>query len=82
MTGGRVKRIEKYVKGDTFLLTYGDGVGNVDLKALVDFHHQRWPDWPLSHWRAATGTFWRIGDARRCKSSEIQRKTSNFRRAD
>ena len=38
MTGGRVKRIEKYIKGDTFMLTYGDGVGNVDLKALLAFH--------------------------------------------
>src|SRR5581483_2461460 len=40
MTGGRVKRIEKYVKGDTFMLTYGDGVGNMDIKALVDFHRK------------------------------------------
>jgi glucose-1-phosphate cytidylyltransferase len=40
MTGGRVKRIEKYIKGDTFLLTYGDGVGNIDIKALLEFHRQ------------------------------------------
>jgi glucose-1-phosphate cytidylyltransferase len=40
MTGGRVKRIEKYIKGDTFLLTYGDGVGNIDLKALLEFHQK------------------------------------------
>jgi glucose-1-phosphate cytidylyltransferase len=39
MTGCRVKRVEKYVTGDTFLLTYGDGVGNVNLRELVDFHH-------------------------------------------
>jgi glucose-1-phosphate cytidylyltransferase len=38
MTGGRVKRIEKYIKGDTFMLTYGDGVGNIDIKDLVEFH--------------------------------------------
>jgi glucose-1-phosphate cytidylyltransferase len=40
MTGGRVKRIEKYLTGDTFMLTYGDGVGDVDIKALLEFHRQ------------------------------------------
>jgi glucose-1-phosphate cytidylyltransferase len=38
MTGCRIKRIEPYIKGDTFLLTYGDGVADVDLRGLVDFH--------------------------------------------
>lgn len=37
MTGGRIKRIEKYVT-ETFMLTYGDGVGNINIKELVDFH--------------------------------------------
>ena len=37
MTGGRVKRIQKYVDG-TFLLTYGDGVGDIDINSLIDFH--------------------------------------------
>lgn len=37
MTGGRVKRISKYIT-DTFFLTYGDGVANVDIKALLHFH--------------------------------------------
>jgi glucose-1-phosphate cytidylyltransferase len=40
MTGCRVKRIEKYIQGDTFMLTYGDGVANVDVGRLVDFHRQ------------------------------------------
>jgi glucose-1-phosphate cytidylyltransferase len=39
MTGGRVKRIKDYVNNETFMLTYGDGVGNIDLKALLN-HHQ------------------------------------------
>jgi len=39
LTGGRVKRIEKYIPDDTFMLTYGDGVSNVDINALVAFHH-------------------------------------------
>ncbi len=37
MTGCRVKRIEKYLSGDTFLLTYGDGVADVNIRQLVDF---------------------------------------------
>ena len=39
MTGSRVKQIYKYVKSDgVFMLTYGDGLGNVDLKSLLAFH--------------------------------------------
>ena len=37
-TGARVKRAGRYVSGDTFCLTYGDGVGNVDITALLAFH--------------------------------------------
>ena len=38
MTGGRVKRILDYIDEDDFLLTYGDGLSNVDINKLVDFH--------------------------------------------
>lgn len=38
MTGGRIRRIQKYVGDEPFLLTYGDGVSDVNLGALVDFH--------------------------------------------
>jgi glucose-1-phosphate cytidylyltransferase len=38
MTGGRVKRTERYVDGDTFMVTYGDGLANVDLQKLLAFH--------------------------------------------
>ena len=38
MTGARVKRIEKYIDTDTFMLTYGDGLTNVNLKSVLDFH--------------------------------------------
>lgn len=41
MTGGRIKRIEKYTEGRQFLLTYGDGVGDVDIKELVNFHNSK-----------------------------------------
>jgi len=39
MTGGRIKRLKKYLDTDKFLLTYGDGVSNVNLKKLVNFHN-------------------------------------------
>ncbi|MCD7812311.1 MAG: glucose-1-phosphate cytidylyltransferase [Ruminococcus sp.] len=38
MTGGRIKRIQPYVNNETFLMTYGDGVCDVDIGKLVDFH--------------------------------------------
>jgi glucose-1-phosphate cytidylyltransferase len=38
LTGARVKRVERFVAGDTFLLTYGDGVSDVDVGKLVEFH--------------------------------------------
>lgn len=38
MTGGRVKRIEPYIGSETFLLTYGDGVSDVDITDLLQFH--------------------------------------------
>ena len=38
MTGGRIKRIQKYVENERFFLTYGDGVSDVDFKALLEFH--------------------------------------------
>jgi glucose-1-phosphate cytidylyltransferase len=37
-TGGRIKRVGEYVRDGTFMLTYGDGVANLDLKALLAFH--------------------------------------------
>lgn len=38
MTGGRVKRVQKYVGDETFMLTYGDGVSDVDIAKLLEFH--------------------------------------------
>ena len=38
MTGGRVKRVQCYIEDEPFLLTYGDGVADIDIAALVDFH--------------------------------------------
>lgn len=38
MTGGRVKRIQSYVKDEPFMLTYGDGVSNINIKTLINYH--------------------------------------------
>jgi glucose-1-phosphate cytidylyltransferase len=48
MTGGRIRRIQRYIPDDTFMMTYGDGVGNIDITGLLDFHY--------SHGRTATVT--------------------------
>lgn len=40
MTGGRIKRIQKYIGNEPFLLTYGDGVSDVNIKELVKFHEE------------------------------------------
>ena len=39
-TGGRIKRIQKYIGDEPFLLTYGDGVANVDINELVEYHYK------------------------------------------
>ena len=48
MTGGRLKRVRKYIGEETFLMTYGDGVCDVDIRKLVEFHR--------SHGKLATLT--------------------------
>ncbi len=41
MTGGRLKRVLKYIKDENFLMTYGDGVSNVDVNASLEFHLEK-----------------------------------------
>lgn len=53
MTGGRVKRIRKYVGDEPFLLTYGDGVSNINIKELCEFHR--------SHGKLATISMTNVG---------------------
>lgn len=48
MTGGRIKRVQPYVGDETFMMTYGDGVCDVDISRLVEYH--------FSHGRLATLT--------------------------
>lgn len=48
MTGGRIRRLHSFVDDGPFMVTYGDGVGNIDIRALVEFHR--------SHGKIATVT--------------------------
>ncbi|MCI5655017.1 MAG: glucose-1-phosphate cytidylyltransferase [Candidatus Pseudoruminococcus sp.] len=48
MTGGRIKRIQKYIGDETFMMTYGDGVCDIDINKLLEFHR--------SHGKSATIT--------------------------
>jgi len=41
MTGGRLKRVKDYIDNDTFCFTYGDGLSDVDIKALIEFHKKQ-----------------------------------------
>ncbi|MFZ5966005.1 MAG: glucose-1-phosphate cytidylyltransferase [Bacillota bacterium] len=41
MTGARIKRAQKYIGNETFMLTYGDGVADIDIKALLNFHSKK-----------------------------------------
>jgi glucose-1-phosphate cytidylyltransferase len=40
MTGGRIKRVQKYVGAEPFMLTYGDGVADIDMNALLEYHRK------------------------------------------
>ncbi|MDK2820430.1 MAG: glucose-phosphate cytidylyltransferase [Clostridia bacterium] len=53
MTGGRVKRIQPYIENETFMLTYGDGVSDVNIQKLVEYHK--------SHGKLATVTATQLG---------------------
>ena len=39
MTGGRILRIRNYINNESFMMTYGDGLGNIDIKELIKFHN-------------------------------------------
>jgi glucose-1-phosphate cytidylyltransferase len=41
MTGGRLKRVQRYLDGEHFMLTYGDGLADLDISTLVDFYHKQ-----------------------------------------
>ena len=70
MTGGRVKRIQSYVDGETFLLTYGDGVGNVNISDLVSYHK--------AHGKLATMTSTQPGGRFGALNLDDQNRIINF----
>jgi len=73
LTGGRIKRIQKYINGETFMFTYGDGVGNININELIQFHK--------SHGKCATitsvqplGRFGALVLDDKCNVSEFEEK--------
>ena len=71
MTGGRVKRIRNYVGDEPFMLTYGDGLSNIDLTALEKFHR--------SHGKIATISAVNIGQRFGVLDLEENGKINSFR---
>lgn len=71
MTGGRIKRIKKYVGDEPFMLTYGDGVSDVDIDALVKFHNE--------HGKIATITAVRVGQQFGCLDMTEDGSITKFR---
>ena len=71
MTGGRVKRIKKFIGDESFMLTYGDGLCNVDLKALKKFHE--------SHGKLATITTVSIAQLKGVLEIDADNKITSFR---
>lgn len=55
-TGGRIKRVRDYVGGDSFMVTYGDGVGDVNISALLEFHQ--------AHGRIGTVSTYNFGQSK------------------
>lgn len=74
MTGGRIKRIQPYVQGETFMLTYGDGVSDVNIKELEAFHKE--------HGKLATVTAVNVGQRFGVLDIEQDSRISSFREKD
>ncbi len=70
MTGGRLKRVRRYVPDETFMLTYGDGLADVDLTALLEFHR--------SHGKLATVTTFRPASRFGILDISAQAEVKNF----
>ena len=61
LTGGRIKRIRKYIDNETFMLTYGDGVCDVNIGKVLEFHKKGNKLATLTAIQPG-GAFWYIGD--------------------
>lgn len=55
-TGGRIKRIKDYIRDETFMLTYGDAVGDINVKELLEFHR--------SHGKTGTMSMYNFGQSK------------------
>jgi len=71
MTGGRIKRVKEYVGDETFMLTYGDGVADVKIDELVEFHK--------SHGKTATITAIQPGGRFGTLDIDESEKINNFK---
>ncbi len=71
MTGGRIKRIQRYIGNQTFMLTYGDGVCDVNLQDLLDFHR--------SHGKIATLTSVTLEQQKGVLDIDINNSVRTFR---
>lgn len=71
MTGGRIKRIQKYIGNEPFMLTYGDGVSDINLKELLKFHE--------SHGKIATITTIKLSQRFGVLNIEDDGKVNMFR---
>ena len=74
MTGGRVKRIQKYIGDETFMLTYGDAVSDIDINKLLQFHR--------SHGKTATITAVSLGQRFGILDIDVNQTIRNFREKD
>lgn len=71
MTGGRIKRAQKFLGEETFMLTYGDGVSDVDINALVEYHK--------SHGKTATITTVSLAQQKGVLEMDISGRVKSFR---
>ncbi len=70
-TGGRIKRIQPYINDEPFLMTYGDGVGDVDINKVIEFHK--------SHGRYATLSMYNFGQTKGVLERSSDGTISSFR---
>ena len=71
MTGGRIKRIQKYIGNETFMLTYGDGVSDVNIKNLLEYHKE--------HGKIATITAVNVGQRFGVLVTDNENNITSFR---
>lgn len=70
-TGGRVKRIKDFVGNETFMLTYGDGIGDIDIKAVLEHHKE--------HGKIGTMTMYNYGQKKGVVEMDAEGEVQSFR---